>query len=223
VKKFRTALAFLLPVLPTRLRLGLGRLVLGWEIHPTAFVGRSVVIADEVVLGPGAWIGHANMIKGLSELRLEDDAIIGTLNWISGPPTGSGAFPWSPRRHPALLLARGATVTTRHIVDCSDTVTLDELAALAGIRSTVFTHSIDLVRNQQRTGRVTLGERAAVLSNSVVLPGTAVPARSIVSAGSVVNTVLVTEGVLYRGNPAVEVRDLPDSLAFLNRTSSTTA
>jgi acetyltransferase-like isoleucine patch superfamily enzyme len=216
------AVAFLLPLLPGGMRRLVARLVLGWDVDPTARIGRSVVIVDEVVLGPGALIGHGNMVKGLSELRLDEDAILGTLNWVSGPAVDSGAFPWSPHRHPALILKRGAMITTRHIVDCSDTVTFEELAALAGIRSTVFTHSIDLVRNQQRTGRVTVGVRAAVLSNSVLLPGTAVAARSIVSAGSVVNTVLVKEGVFYRGNPAVEVRELPAGLKFLNRTSSTT-
>jgi acetyltransferase-like isoleucine patch superfamily enzyme len=216
------ALACLLPVLPGGLRRLLARFVLGWEVHPTATVGRSVVLADKVVLGPGALIGHGNVVKGLAELRLDADAILGTLNWVSGPPMDSDVFQWSPNRHPALVLGRGAIVTTRHIIDCSDTVTLEELAAVAGIRSTVFTHSIDLARNQQRTGRVTIGVRAAVLSNSVVLPGTAVPARSIVSAGSVVNTVLTKEGVFYRGNPAVEVRELPAGLKFLNRTSSTT-
>jgi acetyltransferase-like isoleucine patch superfamily enzyme len=221
VKKLRFALALLLPLLPGGLRRRLGRLVLGWEIDPTAFVGRSLVLADKVVLGPGAYIGHGNVVKGLTELRLGEDAILGTLNWVSGPELGSDAFQWSPDRRPALILERGATVTTRHIIDCSDTVTFEELAVLAGIRSTVFTHSIDLVRNQQRTRKVTFGERAAVLSNSVVFAGTAIPARSIVSAGSVVNTVLVKEGVFYRGNPAVEVRELPESLAFLNRTSST--
>ncbi len=208
-------------MLPGGLRRLLARRVLGWEIHPTAHVGRSVVLAEEVALGPGASIGHGNVIKGLAELRLDEDAILGTLNWVSGPGLGSDVFHRSPHRHPALILERGAIVTTRHIVDCSDTVTLEELAAVAGIRSTVFTHSIDLVRNHQRTGRVRIGARAAVLSNSVVLPGTVVPARSIVSAGSVVNTVLTKENVFYRGNPAVEVRELPDSLAFLNRTSST--
>jgi acetyltransferase-like isoleucine patch superfamily enzyme len=200
----------------------LGRLLLGWDVHPSAHVGHSVVAADRVVLGPGASIGSGTVIKGLAELRLGEEASIGMLDWISGPPTGADTLHASPNRHPALVLGRGATITSRHVLDCSDTVTLEELAVLAGIRSTVFTHSINLVRNQQRTGRVTIGERAAVLSNCVLLPGTVVAPRSIVSAGSVVNTVLVKENVFYRGNPAVEIRELPEDLAFLNRTTPTT-
>lgn len=204
-------------VLPGRLRHLVARRLLGWRVHPTARIGRSIVLADEVVLGQDARIGSGNVIKGLAELRLDDDAVIGSLNWISGPPLSSGLFPHSPRRRPALIMGPGAAITARHIIDCSDTVTFEKLAILSGIRSTIFTHSVNLVRNQQRTGRVTIGERSAVLTNSLVLAGTAVAPRCIVSAGSVVNTPLVKQNVIYRGNPAVEIRDLPEDLAFFNR------
>lgn len=218
----RIALAFLLVLLPGRLRHILARRLLGWEVHPTARIGRSVVVADEVYVGPNAAIGSGNVIKGLAELRLDEGAVIGSLNWISGPPLSSGLFPHSPRRHPALLMRGGAAITARHIIDCSDTVTFEKLAILSGIRSTIFTHSVNLVRNQQRTGRVTIGERSAVLTNSLVLAGTAVAPRSIVSAGSVITTPLVKEHVIYRGNPAVEIRDLPEDLAFFRRESAWT-
>lgn len=220
MSKLRIALACLLAVLPERLRRTVGTHVLKWEIDPTAHVGRSILVVDKVTLGPGARIGSANMIKGLSELRLDADARIGSLNWISGPSTSTSAFPNSPNRHPALILKSAAAVTSRHIIDCSDTVTFEEFAILSGIRSTVFTHSVNLVRNQQRTGRVTIGEHAAVLSNSVLLAGTSVAPRSIVSAGSVVTTALTKRHVLYRGNPAEEIRELPEDLAFFDRTSA---
>jgi acetyltransferase-like isoleucine patch superfamily enzyme len=44
-----------------------------------------------------------------------------------------------------------------------------------------------------------------------------VPARSIVSAGSVVTTKLTQELTFYRGNPAEAIRALPSTLAYLNR------
>lgn len=219
---FRIALAFLLPLLPGRVRMTLGRLLLGWDVHPTARIGRSVVLVDKVVLGPGASIGTATMIKGLAELRLGAEASIGMLNWISAPPLGSGAFAGSPNRHPALLMDASSAITSRHIVDCSDTVTFEEYAILSGIRSTIFTHSVNLVRNQQRTGKVRIGTRSAVLTNSLLLAGTVVPPCCIVSAGSVVNTVLTKEHVFYRGNPAVEVRELPAELAWFHRTDART-
>jgi acetyltransferase-like isoleucine patch superfamily enzyme len=69
----------------------------------------------------------------------------------------------------------------------------------------VLTHSIDLMRDKYVTGPVVLGAYARV------------PARSIVSAGSVVTTKLTQELTLYRGNPAEPVRPLSENLRFLRR------
>jgi carbonic anhydrase/acetyltransferase-like protein (isoleucine patch superfamily) len=55
------------------------------------------------------------------------------------------------------------------------------------------------------------------MSACILLSGTSVPARSIVSAGSVVNTKLTKELTLYRGNPAEPVRDLPPTLGYFRR------
>ncbi len=80
-----------------------------------------------------------------------------------------------------------------------------------------MTHSIDLVRDRYVTGPVVIGPYAGVMSGCMLLAGTQVPARSIVSAGSVVTTKLTQELTLYRGNPAEAIRLLPRTLAYLNR------
>lgn len=217
--KVRLLIAAVLALLPSRLhRLG-GTVLLGWKVHPTAHLGHSIIAVKKVVIGAGAVIGTGNMIKGLEELTMGDDAVISYLNWISGPPSGSGAFQHSPRRRPALIMGRGAAISGRHIIDCSDTVTFEEFASMGGYRCVVFTHSVDLIRNRQRCAPVRIGERSAILSNVVILAGTSVAARSIVSAGSVVNTSLTKELTFYRGNPAEAVRDLPEDLGYFVRTS----
>jgi len=217
--KVRLLVAAILALLPSRLhRLG-GRLLLGWDVHPTAHLGHSIIAARKVTIGAGAVIGTGNVIKGLEELTMGDEAVISYLNWISGPPVGSGAFQHSPNRRPALVMGRGAAISGRHIVDCSDTVTFQEFASMGGYRCVIFTHSVDLIRNRQRCTPVTIGERTAILSNVVLLAGTSVAPRSIVSAGSVVNTPLTTELTFYRGNPAEAVRSLPEDLGYFVRTS----
>jgi acetyltransferase-like isoleucine patch superfamily enzyme len=217
--KVRFLVAVVLALLPSRLhRLG-GTVLLGWKVHPTAHLGHSIIAARRVTIGAGATIGTGNMIKGLDELTMGDETIISYLNWISGPPVGSGAFKHSPKRHPALVMGRGAAIGGRHIIDCSDTVTFDEFVTMGGCRSVIFTHSVDLVRSRQRCAPVTIGERAAVLSNVVILAGTSVAPRSIVSAGSVVNTSLTKEFTFYSGNPAEAVRELPENLGYFVRTS----
>lgn len=209
----------MLALLPSRLhRLG-GKLLLGWDVDKTARLGHSIIAVRKVKIGAGASIGTGNMIRGLEELTMGDESTISFFNWISGPPLGSGAFRHSPNRYPALIMGRGAAIAGRHIIDCSDTVTFGEFASMGGWRSVVFTHSVDLIRNKQRCTPVSIGDRAAILTNVVLLAGTSVAPRSVVSAGSVVNTPLTKEYTFYRGNPAVAVRDLPETLGYFNRTT----
>ena len=88
---------------------------------------------------------------------------------------------------------------------------------MAGFRCTILTHSLNLVRDRFVTGAVEIGPHAAVMSGTTLLSGTKVPARSIVSAGSVVNTPLTEELTFYSGNPAEAVRTLPETLGFFHR------
>jgi acetyltransferase-like isoleucine patch superfamily enzyme len=55
------------------------------------------------------------------------------------------------------------------------------------------------------------------MSGCMILSGTQVPARSIVSAGSVITTKLSKEQTFYRGNPAQAIRRLPDNLGYYHR------
>lgn len=213
----RHVLALVMMVLPARLRREIGVRVLGWDIHPTAYVGRSVIRVRRLTMGPGAAIGPRNVIRDLEELRMGEGAIIGERNAIVGWPLASDVFRHSPNRDPSLVLGRYAMITVGHEVDCCDRVELGDYAVIAGFRSQVLTHSLNLVRDRQETTPIVIGARSAVMSGCILLSGTGVPARCIVSAGSVVNTKLGKELAFYRGNPAEAVRDLPARLQFFHR------
>jgi acetyltransferase-like isoleucine patch superfamily enzyme len=211
--------AALMIVLPASLRRIVAVRVLGWEIDPTAYIGRSVILVDHVSMGAGASIGPRNVIRALDELRLEDGASIATRNWIVGIPRSVDLFQASPNRRPSLILRRGAMVTDAHEIDCADRVELGEYAALAGFRSQVLTHSLNIVRDRFETGPVVIGDHAAVMSGCVLQSATRVPSRCIISAGSVVTTKLTKELTFYRGNPAEPVRSLPETLGYFQRGS----
>jgi carbonic anhydrase/acetyltransferase-like protein (isoleucine patch superfamily) len=211
-------------VLPSKLKVHLGRWLLGWDVHPTAFIGRSVVLVRQLSMGPGASIGPLNVIKDIEELRMAEGASIASRNWITGFPRAddlaADAFPHSPNRKPGLVMGRYAMITVAHEIDCSDRVEIGDYSSLAGFRCTVLTHSLNLVRDRFVTGPVEIGAHAAVMSGSTLLSGTRVPPRSVVSADSVVNTPLADELTFYSGNPAVAVRSLPDTLGFFHRGES---
>jgi carbonic anhydrase/acetyltransferase-like protein (isoleucine patch superfamily) len=210
----RRLFALLMVVLPSSLKRLVGRRLLGWDIHPTAYIGPSLILARKVTMGPGSSIGPLNVIRGIEELRLGEGAQIAERNWITGFPLGFEHFDHSPNRYPALILGRYAQITIAHKVDCTDTVELRDNALLAGFHTTVLTHSLDLVRGWHVTTPIEIGERSAVMTNCVLLSGAKVPAYCIVSAGSVVNTKLKEDYTLYSGNPARAVRELPATLAY---------
>jgi acetyltransferase-like isoleucine patch superfamily enzyme len=209
--------AVLMFVLPSPLRRLVATRILRWEIHPTAHLGRSFILAGHVSMGPGSSIGGRNVIRGLEELRLGEGASIATRNFISGLPLSSPVLPDAKGRNPVLILGRHAMITVAHEIDCSDRVELADYARIAGFRCQVLTHSLDLVRDRYVTGPVEVGERSAVMSGSMLLSGTRLPARSILSAGSVVTTKLTQEQTFYRGNPAEAVRELPRNLKYFKR------
>jgi acetyltransferase-like isoleucine patch superfamily enzyme len=204
-------------VLPSRLKRHLGRLIFGWEIDPTAHLGRSLVLVRHLSMGPGTRIGSFNVIKDLEELRLAEGASIVSRNWIIGIPLAFEYFPNSPNRRPSLIMGKRAIITINHNIQCTDLVRVGDYSAIAGFGSAILTHSLDLVRDQFVSGPVEIGDHAAVMSGCTLNNGTRVPSRSIVSAGSVVTTRLTRELTLYRGNPAEPVRSLPETLGYFHR------
>lgn len=209
--------AALMIVLPSSLRRLVGCRLLGWDIHPSAYIGRSVILADHVSMGPRAAIGPRNVIRALEELRLGEDASIATRNWIIGIPRSIDVFPTSPHRRPSLILGKRAMITDAHEIDCADRVELRDYATLGGFRSQILTHSLNVVGDWAQAKPVEIGERSAVMTGCILLNGARVPSRCIVSPGSVITTRLNKELALYRGNPAEAVQELPPDLGYFRR------
>ena len=213
----RRVLIIALVVLPQRLKHWVARRLLGWDIHPTAHIGRSLIDVRHVSMGPESMIGPFNVIRALDRLELARGANIASRNWVVGVPLESAIYAKATNRDPSLILGEFAMVTVGHDIDCADRVELGEHAVIAGFRSSILTHSLNFVSDRFFTGTVTLGPYAVLLSDCVMLTSTHIPARSIVSAGSVVTTKLTAEQTFYRGNPAEAIRELPDNLRFFKR------
>jgi acetyltransferase-like isoleucine patch superfamily enzyme len=213
----RRLLALLIVVLPSSLKRRVGKLFLGWDIHPTAYLGRSLILVSKLTMGPGASIGPWNVIRGIEELRLEEGARIADRNSITGFPLGFEHFEHLPSRYPALILGKHAEITVGHKIDCSDRVELGEHSVIAGFQTTVLTHSLDLVRDRHITKPLEIGKHSAVMTDCILLSGAYVPPFCIISAGSVVNNRLKDEYTFYSGNPAKATRKLPPTLGFFRR------
>lgn len=211
-------LAWLVPFFPWKLRRWL--LVRCWryEIAPDARIGLSWIFPEHLKLGPGAYIGHLTLAKGLALLELNEHARIGNLNWITGfPEGGRGFFAHQPDRRPRLVLGRHAAVTNRHLIDCTHEVRIGEFSTVAGFRTQILTHSIDLAECRQHSEPVAIGAYCFVGTGCTLLGGARLPDYSVLGAASLLNKAHGARYRLYGGVPARELKELNPSMRYFQR------
>jgi acetyltransferase-like isoleucine patch superfamily enzyme len=214
-----TLLRALLVLLPWPLRRPLLARLYGYRLASGSHIGLAWVFPRELVLERGARIGHFTVVKGLERLALGEHALIGRLNWISAFPVGTGSkhFAHLAERKPELVVAEHAAITNRHIIDCTERVSVGKFATVAGFRSQILTHSIDLTRCRQDAKPVTIGEYCFVGTACTILGGAALPSYSVLGAHSLLNKVLTEPYRLYGGVPAVAVGKLDACLEYFRR------
>ena len=137
---------------------------------------------------------------------------LGTLEIREGAAIGSWNIFYADRRYReiataagTLLMDAGSFITSRHFFDCSGTVHLGAYAAFGGHHSTVETRDLDHTTNRCYARRVAIGERAGVLTNCVLAPGSELPARSMLAAHSLLvgpDAGDRRESGIYAGSPA---------------------
>ena len=208
----------LAPLVTNAGRRCLARWLLGAHIAADATVGISLIDADRIELGPNCSIGHFSAFRNLDVLVLEKDARIGTFNWIFGA-RGTQHFARRPERISALALGEGASVTSRHILDCTDRIDIGAFATVAGFRSQVLTHSIDVTSNRQDCEPVVIGPYSFIGTSTTLLKGARFPAKSVLAAGSVYSTRGGEELQIYSGVPAVPVKRLAENAEYMRRDS----
>lgn len=212
-------LQILLMLLPWALRRkGLTRL-LNATIHNTASIGISLILAKHFEMQEYASIGNLTIIKGLDYVQLKKHASIGTLNWITGFPSGTASkhFKDNNNRRSEILLERHASITNRHYIDCTDSLSIGAFSTVAGVRSQILTHSIDFTESQQRSAPVNIGSFCFVSTGCILLPNTKLPDNSVLGAGAVLNKNHTTPYTLYAGVPAKAIKQLDKDSKYFTR------
>ncbi len=214
----RRLVQFMLLPLPWAVRRWLLMKLFGFEIDRTARIGFSVLDVDMVRMGPGAGIGHLTFAKGLSLIEIGACGTLGNLNWITAYPLAQNDFfAHCVNRKTELIIARHAAITSRHLIDCTDRVSIGEFATVAGWHSQIVTHSFDLAHPRQDCEPIAVGTYSFVGSRAILLKGAQVPERSIVAAGS---TFGVRSGMplgVFAGNPAARIREADPALGYFTR------
>lgn len=190
----------------------------GYEIHESARIGFALVVPEQLVMEAKAHIGHGTICKGLGLLYLQESASIGRGNWITATPPGNAKhYRQESARSPTLVVGSHGAITHRHIIDCTGGVSVGSFTTVAGFRSQILTHSIDLSQGVQRSAPVSIGSYAFVGTNAVLLPGSALPDYSVLGAKSLLESAFIDAYCLYAGVPARQVKALPRNSAYFTR------
>lgn len=216
---FRIAISLFTMILPWTIRRRILNGVFGYQISNSARIGFSLVLCKKLVMSPHSSIRHLTFIGGFEELRLGEWAIVGNLNWINGMPlSATDFFSDDKERYPALILEEHSAMTARHIVDCSNRVTIGAFSTLAGFRTQILTHSIDVTLSRQMTAPVFIGRYCFVGTSCILLKGAQLPDCSVLAAGSVLSSREQQPYGLYSGVPAKRSKELDPELLYFKRT-----
>ena len=210
------ALSFLLP---WQLRRRLLEKQFGYQIHPTARIGFAWILPNRLIMEERSSIGAATVCKNIDLLHLEAHATIGRGNWITGFPLGqSRHFAHQTDRRPELIVGEHSAITNRHLLDCTNSVTIGKFTTFAGFHSQIISHSIDLEQNRQSSEPVRVGDYCFVGTNCVLLGGSALPDFCILGAKSLLNKSFTESYQLYGGVPARPLKSLPRDYKYFQRT-----
>ena len=191
----------------------------GYQIADGARIGLSYIFPGRLVMGEGAYIGHLNVAIHLERLECGAHSIIERSNWITGHALAGGHFRHRTQRDPVLVLGEHAAITKAHIIDCTDRIEIGAFTTIAGYHSQLITHGIHVVDGRQDCKPIRIGAYCLVGTRVTVLGGAALPDRSVLGAGSVLNKAHTEEFAVYAGQPAVRVKGLPTDAAYFHRAS----
>ncbi len=215
----RMLIALFSLLLPWVLKKYIFKKLLGYQVDNNAWIGFSLVAVKSLRMGDSARIGHLNICKGLNKLELANFSSIGHLNWISGnEETPMLRAQNKTLSDSSLIIGAHGAITRRHFIDCSDRVEVGEFTTIAGIRSQVLTHSINIELNQQQASPVYIGRYCFIGTGSILLAGSSIPDYCVLAAGSVLCDEQKDVLTLYAGVPAKKKKELSKESLYFKRT-----
>jgi acetyltransferase-like isoleucine patch superfamily enzyme len=209
----------LVSLLPWPLKRFVLRHFFGYKFSEGARIGFAFVDVRNLEMGRFSKIGSFSIIRNLESLQMGVESRIGTFNWIFGMPGNSKSFKIEESRVSRLCLGDYAAVTSRHILDCIDSIDIGAFSTLAGFRSQLLTHGIDFAQNRQSCAPIRIGTYCFLGSGVILLKGATVPDFCVIAAGSVVNKPLPLPGYIYAGSPINRVRPVDTKQGYFNRAS----
>jgi acetyltransferase-like isoleucine patch superfamily enzyme len=206
-------------LLPWSIRRELLEKQFGYSLHPSSRIGIAWVFPERLIMEEQTSIGHLTVCKNIALLHLKAHSSLGRGNWITGFPLGTSSrhFAEEADRQPQLILGEHSAITHRHLIDCTNSITIGKFTTVAGFQSQILTHSINLQRNRQESAPVRLGDYCFLGTNCVLLGGAALPDYCVLGAKSLLNKTFTEPYYLYAGVPARPVQELSREDEYFRR------
>ena len=207
--KFKIITQILLFLFPWNLRRYLLNRLFNYKIHKTAKIGFSIILAEELIMHKNSRIHNLSICKNIDCLIMHEESGIASLNFITGFNTKqSTVFPHVVNRKCELILLEHSGITSRHYLDCNGGIYIGKYTTVAGNRSTLQTHSIDIYKNRQDVKPIIIGDYCFLGTGCIILGGSVLPNYAILAAGSVLSASYNDSYYLYGGVPAKPIKNL---------------
>jgi len=197
--------------LPRVIRRRTVKRILGWDIHPDARIGICLLNLKYLRMQKDSSIGHATVVSGLKALELGSNSVIGQRNWISASKVLIDAYGGECG---TMKIGNESAITSAHYIDTSGGIKMGECSTIAGVKSTIVTHQIDLFQSKQKVFPLAIGNHSFIGSDCRIVPGSRIGSRIIVAMGSVVTGKLDQSEYIYGGIPAKPLKPLADAEYF---------
>ena len=204
---------------PWKLRRVLLNKIFSYNINMKAKIGFSILLCDKLEMAENSRIGHLTICKNIDAIILMNKSSVGSLNFITGFNT-KNKMVYSHRlnRKCELIIKEHSAITSRHFLDCNGGIYIGSYTTVAGIRSTLLTHSIDVYKNRQDIKSITIGDYCFIGTGCILLGGSTLPDYSILGAGAVLSKAYIDPYNLYGGVPAKPIKVLDrNDVAYFNR------
>jgi len=216
----RRIILLLIIFMPNRIKIFMYNKLFKWDISKNAKIGFSFIDVRYASISDGVVIKSCTVIRNLDCLLLQENTRIGTLNWVIGKQNITvpiKKIKEDVRLYSVLKLEKDSAITNRHYIDCYAAVTIGAFSILAGIKTTLMTHSVDINESKQGAKEVIIGSYCFIGTDSTILGGTVLPDYCVVGAKSLLHKNFELSYSLYAGVPAKRIKSLPLTLPYFNR------
>lgn len=220
---FNTACKLLIVILPWSVKRRILNQYFKYDISPSAYIGLAWIFPTQMRLGPHARIASLTVAIHLDLIEMGEKARIGRSNWITGFPSGTNSphFSHQIQRRAELILGDHSAITKNHHIDCTNSIRIGAFSTIAGYRSQLLTHAIDLKENRQNSEPIEIGNYCFVGSSCIILGGGRLPDYSVLGAMSLLNKSHNQTWSLYAGQPARWLKSLDHESGYFKRQRGT--